>query len=308
MSTHYALLHEIPGQAREVVRLHGPDTERFVQGTITADLAPTGGGRAVAGALLTVKGKLVSELIVLSTDSDALDLLVPADVAEQVATLLDKHIIMDEVEVERRGPANAALLWTDQGQGPPVAQADGLASYPTRHPAPGTLVLGTQEAVAAAVAGAQRADADGFDRWRVQSASPAWGREIEAGRFPPEVGFVYAVSYDKGCYMGQEPLARIHARGKVNWAMARVEAAKKPRLPVDLSDAERPVVGRLTTAVQSEGKMIGLAIIRRSLAEPGRRLQTASDEPIEVIVTSDALGDDPGMQGDIASRKTMKIR
>ena len=52
-----------------------------------------------------------------------------------------------------------------------------------------------------------------------------------ADTFPPEVGFVAAVSYDKGCYMGQEPLARIHARGQVNRVLVQVGASRSIVVP-----------------------------------------------------------------------------
>ena len=66
----YALLDEIPGQARAQLRIHGPDTRRFLQGTLTADLAALRPGHAVAAGLCTAKGKLVSELVLLPGADD----------------------------------------------------------------------------------------------------------------------------------------------------------------------------------------------------------------------------------------------
>jgi glycine cleavage system aminomethyltransferase T len=73
-----ALLSDFAHQARAVLRLRGPDTSRFVQGTITADVVGARPGFAIAGALLTVKGKLVTDLVVLPLGEGTLDLLVPA--------------------------------------------------------------------------------------------------------------------------------------------------------------------------------------------------------------------------------------
>lgn len=305
-------LQEIPGQERELVRLHGPDAHRFLQGTVSADIEPVGRGRAVPSALLTVKGKLVSELIVVPGSApEELGLLVPADVTPAVVELLDKHIIMDEVEVEHRARPGLGLLWDPDGGEVSVLEADTVTSLPTRHPAPGLLMIGAADDVIAAVAstGATQADAETFTRWRVQTGSPAWGREIEAGRFPPEVGFVYAVSYDKGCYMGQEPLARIHARGQVNRVMVRVRADRMPPDVVGLSHPDRAEAGVWTTFVEDDAAVTGLAIVRRELASPGTRLQTRSEsEAIDVEVTSAPLGDDPGARGRSGGTATVKLR
>lgn len=305
-------LQEIPGQERELVRLYGPDAHRFLQGTVSADIDPVGQGRAVPAALLTVKGKLVSELIVVpGSDPEELRLLVPADVAPAVVELLDKHIIMDEVEVEQLERPALVLLWDPDGGEVSPVEADTVTALPTRHPAPGLLMLGAADAVigAALSAGATQADPETFTRWRVQTGSPAWGHEIEAGRFPPEVGFVYAVSYDKGCYMGQEPLARIHARGQVNRVMVRVRAEQSPAQAIALSHPDRAEAGVWTTFVEDDAAITGLAIVRRELASPGTRLQTPSDpDAIEVEVTSGPLGDDPGIQGRSGGAATVKLR
>ena len=310
MTVRYALLHEIPGQARARVRLHGPDTHRFLQGTLTADLGTLRPGHAAAAGLCTVKGKLVTELVLLPGAQDEVHVLVPADRAQVLVEHFDRHIIMDDVEVEALGPVGAALVW-DDGDAPPSvepAEAAGVQAVVTRHPAPGTLLVGPPEAVRACVAGlpgAVAVDAEGFAARRIATASPGWGHELHEGFFPPEVGFVDAVSYDKGCFLGQEPLARIHARGQVNRVMVRVRAASAPTgtatetgvEAVGLASDERPDAGRLTTWAQGEGGVDGLAVIRRALAEPGVRLRTTGDETIEVEVMSGPLGDDPGVAG-----------
>ena len=122
------------------------------------------------------------------------------------------------------------------------------------------------------------------------------GSRIEPDVFPPEVGFVYAVSYDKGCFTGQEPLARIHARGQVNRVMVRVNADAPIALGTTLAGPDRPEVGKLTTVAPDGdgGGVLGLAIVRRDVAEAGKAL-TAGDTT--VTVTSGPLGDDPGTPG-----------
>jgi folate-binding Fe-S cluster repair protein YgfZ len=115
--------------------------------------------------------------------------------------------------------------------------------------------------------------------------------------FPPEVGFVAAVSYDKGCYLGQEPLSRLHLRGRANRGLIAVApaAGTVEATPTELADAEGPV-GRLTTwaapADAGAERPAGLAIVHRRAFAPGTTLTTASGAT--VVVIDGPHGDDPG--------------
>jgi folate-binding protein YgfZ len=284
-----ALLSDLAGQARVVLRLRGPDASRFVQGIVTADVAGARPGFAIAGALLTVKAKLVTDLVVLPQGEGTLDLLVPAGVGDEIAALLDRHVIMDQVEIERRDDIAVGVTWADDEEEAPTIH-DVLSTWIARHPVPGRLVVGTPANVAAALREVERADDEAFTAHRIDTATPAWGFELQAGFFPPEVGLVYAVSYSKGCFMGQEPLARIHARGQVNRVMVRV-ATEARSVPAELAQGERVGAGTLTSIARGRG----LAIVRRSFAEEGTTMITA--DGVDVRVISGPLGDDPGVAG-----------
>lgn len=283
-------------QRRSLIRLSGADVARFLQGLLSADVDAIAAGQARPATVLTVKGKIVSELIALRADDGELSLAVPTDVHEAVLQKLERHVIMDDVELALEPDARFAFAW---GEGLTRGRAPaGCAAFETTHPAPGLLLVGRPESIEALEGWAGRAELDAFTRHRVATASPAWGHEIRPDRFPPEVGFVHAVSYDKGCYMGQEPLSRIHARGQVNRVMARVRADALPGgdAAIELRAASRPQAGLWTTWVASEdGGCEGLAIVHRSVAEPGVALTTADGRALEV--RSGPLGDDRGMGG-----------
>jgi folate-binding protein YgfZ len=292
MTVRVAWLDDLPHAGRALVRLAGPDARRFLQGTVTADIERLAPDTAVAGALLTVKGKIVTELVVLCASDDAIDLLLPRDIVDETVALLDRHIVMDDVVVTRDLEAVAAIVWDEDD--PEVAPAVGVRTIATRHPLPGWLVVGPRTALQAALAEAEPVDADTFERARVESGTPGWRRELLPGFFPPEVGFVYGVAYDKGCYLGQEPLARIHARGQVNRVMVQVVAEAAVDVPVPLKAPERDDAGTWTTAVALPSGACGLAIVRRDFARPGVVLRTADDRAVRVV--SGPLGDDPGVR------------
>ncbi len=297
MTVRFARLDPLPHQRRSLLPLRGPDTTRFVQGIVSTNVEGLPPDRAVAAGLLTVKGKLISEVVVLPAGGEDLDLLVPAGEVAEVAELLDKHVIMDEVEVRPPEETSVVVMWTDDGSAASVEVDRARArTFVARHPAPSLLLVGSDAHLEEALAGASEVDEAGWYRHRIATASPGWGHEIRPGFFPPEVGFVHAVDYTKGCYMGQEPLARIHARGQVNRVMVRVAIDRMPTATdlVALTTADRPAAGELTTFVDTDEGPRGLAIVRRELATPGTTLE-APDEGLRVTVLSEPLGDDPGV-------------
>lgn len=292
-AAHWAPLWQLPGQGRTLLRLQGQDVERFLQGILTCDIGDLEPDGAVPGAILTVKGKLVSEVIVLPRDSSeqGIDLLVPTDVVDGIQANLDRHIIMDDVTVERDETARTALVWPAEAAPKPGSE---LRAFAAVHPGPGTLIVGTESALEAALGGLTRADEAAFTRHRIEAGAPAWGHEVVADRFPPEVGYAGAVSYTKGCYMGQEPLARIHARGQVNWVLVRVKSDAAVPPATALSAEGRDDAGRVTSAASDGSGMVGLAVVHRSAAAPGTGLKSGAGD---VEVVSGPLGDDPGVKG-----------
>lgn len=286
----YVRLAALPHGRRILLRLGGADVRRFLQGILSADVEAVRPGQAVPAAILTVKGKLITEAILLACADGALHLALPAEAADEAIALLDRHIIMDDVTLDRADDVEFAVVWPGPVAGP------GIEALATDYPGPGSLVFGAPAAVAAALADAEEASPAAWARRRIETGAPAWGLEIVPGTFPPEVGFVAAVSYDKGCFMGQEPLARIHARGQVNRVLVRVHAGTCPEGPVELAAPDRPQAGRAVTwAPDPDGGAGGLAIVHRSAATPGVLLTAEGLGPVEV--RSGPLGDDPGIKG-----------
>jgi folate-binding protein YgfZ len=290
VTSHFVRLDELPHHDRRLLRLAGADVRRFLQGVLSADVHAVRPLHAAPAALLTVKGKLIAEALVLCGEDEAVALAVPAELAAEVLSLLERHIIMDDVSVHLAEAIRFALVWPDPG-----THADGVARYATHHPAPGVLLVGEDAALRAATAGLEPADANGWHLHRIAAATPAWGHEIAADTFPPEVGFVTAVSYDKGCYMGQEPLARIHARGQVNRVMVQLKAPALPPGPTTLAAPDRPQAGRWTSWAVGPHGVVGLAVVHRSCARPGVVLTAEGVGDVEV--SSGPLGDDPGVAG-----------
>ena len=289
VTSQFVRLETLAHQDRRLLRFTGADVGRFLQGVLSADVQQLRHGHAQAAAILTVKGKIISDAVVLC-GAEGIALAVPAEIADEVLALIDRHIIMDDVQVTLDPLQRFVLAWPE---GP--EEAAGVQRFVTRHPAPGVLLVGHASALALALRELPEAEPSAFALHRIAAAAPAWGHEITADTFPPEVGFVAAVSYDKGCYMGQEPLARIHARGQVNRVLVQVGAATLPPGPLPLTSPARPEAGRWTTWASSPDGAVGLAIVHRSLAKPGTVLTAEGVGSVEVC--SGPMGDDPGVPG-----------
>jgi len=126
---------------------------------------------------------------------------------------------------------------------------------------------------------------------RIRRGFPAWGAELTDSVLPPEVGLEErAISYTKGCYVGQETIARMKTYGHPNRALVVVRQAtgptEPPALPLPLVPAgEEKVRGELTSAaVHPVAGVIGLAILRRELASPGTVI-TGAGHTYEVVPT-----------------------
>ena len=292
-------LSQLGEQARTLITVTGRDAQRFVQGLITADLRQVVAGQGRASALLTVKGKMISDAVVLVWDErpsvdparpSAYALAVPQSMADKIVNTLQRHAIIDEVEIAARPEFEFAVLCGDDE---PLHGLSGVQTAAVDHPLRGLLVVGKSQALAAALDHLPRGDDQAFAKARIDAAIPAWGHELTADVFPPEVGFVHAVSYEKGCYLGQEPLARIHARGQTNWVMVHARSSLGANARAgELAASDRPHAGKVTTTSRLCTDGLALAIVHRKVAQIGTHLHAVAD-PVELWeVVSPPLGAD----------------
>jgi folate-binding protein YgfZ len=120
----------------------------------------------------------------------------------------------------------------------------------------------------------QPVDEEDLEVLRAEAGIPRFGVDFGPENFPKETGLDAAVSYTKGCYLGQEVVARIHYRGGVQKMMRRLELEGNPRPGAKLLFEDREA-GTATTVVRSplSGRTLGLGIVHKRAAEPGTRLE-----------------------------------
>lgn len=266
----------------------GADAVEFLHGQLANDVKGLPEGGSSRSLLLNHKGHAMAEAQVLRLESRRLVLVVDDDMGEWVRDTLARHIVFDEVEltplacevvtiqgVSARSAARAAGLepatdgLVDQAPGSHIV----YGSARTRAGGFDVLFLGESAGVRAASleeelgrAGAHEVDLGAIDAARVVTLTPTAGREGGEGVLPQEASLERLVSFRKGCYLGQEIMARIEARGNVRRALVALELSAVPEgRDVSLNDR---VVGRLgTVAALPHGRIGALAVLRKDAVE-----------------------------------------
>ena len=230
---------------RTCITATGPDAAELLQSLLSNDIAAAVPGGGVYGLLLTPKARVIADVELFNT-GDAYVLACPAARTDQVADTVARARFRRKVDLERSGHV---VVWGD---------ADGaLATLETR--------AGPHRLLAAPVEGL-----DGPEAWevaRVEAGIPAYGREFDDATMPAEAGLVpLAVSFTKGCYPGQEPVARLHYRGHANRGLRGLELDGPLPEPGAAVNAGGREVGRAGSAVVSPRfGAIALAVLRREV-------------------------------------------
>ncbi|HEY7704790.1 MAG TPA: hypothetical protein VID03_08195 [Acidimicrobiia bacterium] len=238
----------------ELVEVVGPEAIPFVQGLVSQDLALTDPGTARRSFLLGPRGKLRA-LLWVWTEPSKVALLADAGYGERVASDLATYRIRVKAEI---AVATPPVMLLGGGWSPPPGSVSAPLADLARWFAPGSPAEGTHLTPAA------------WDRIRIERGEPVMGRDVDEDTIPQETGLVLeAVSFEKGCYLGQELVARIDSRGHVNRRLVRLEFAPGSEPPAAgaalLREAQE--VGRLgTTAAGASGEpVLGLALVRREV-------------------------------------------
>jgi folate-binding protein YgfZ len=204
---------------RAFVRVLGPDASDYLQRMVSNDVESLRVGDECEALLLTAKSRVIAPLRVWRRGEDDFLLSTEPELGERVRgeLLRSRFAARAEIELEEHE------AW---------------------------LVLGGDEVLDARPAG-EEVDEGAFERWRIESGIPRWGREIDDRVLPAEAGLTEThVSFSKGCYPGQEPIARQHYRGKLNRRLRVLEldGGGLPGYDAEIR-FQNKVVGRVTSAV-----------------------------------------------------------
>jgi tRNA-modifying protein YgfZ len=250
---------------RGFVTLAGPDTFSFLQALVSADLDPLADGDAVHSLLLAPQGKLDVDFRLLRVSAEEAWLDCAPGLAPQLATSLTRFRIRVKAEiVDRTGEFG---MFSRVGTGD-VAVPDGAHRIDT---AWGFDLVGPRDALEAALptVGAY-VDPVAYEAWRIEQAIPVQPADVDDTTIPQEAFLEQdAVSFTKGCFIGQELVCRIDSRGHVNRFLRRVADIEGDWPPVGAEIVvDGKVVGALTSVAPAELPTGALGYVRREVEPP----------------------------------------
>jgi folate-binding protein YgfZ len=288
---------------RGILRFTGPDQASFLQGMVSNDVKALADGDGAAAAILNVQGKILADTRVLcGSDFMLLDLW--EFLKDKILDHLNRYLIADEVEI-----TDLTAHWgTLSFQGPKARSFltelfdDELPTREYSHRtvsidgAPVRVVRSTYtgeegydlltevESLSAILARIEPLTGKFSARWigtkaletlRVEAAIPRYGTDMDENTLLPEARLERAVSFQKGCYLGQEVVERIRSRGHVNRRLAgMVLEGDSPAEHNDSVHSDNKEVGKVTSSVFSPflDRPIALGYIHRNYLEPGTPL------------------------------------
>jgi folate-binding protein YgfZ len=279
--------------SRGMLLASGPDAAEYLQGQLTNDVEGLAPGEGCYAALLDRKGHMQGDMRVLRLAPEEIWLDTEPEALAAVQRHLTMYKIGREVEIADATAEQAILSLI----GPRSVEIAGTAALPEHANEARTvngiecITTGTAEGIdliaqvqdaerlreALLAAGAVEVSPAAAEVLRIEAGGPRFGAEMSNETMPAEAGIVErAVDFQKGCYIGQEPVARLHYKGRPNRHLRGLElsAPVEPGTALRLGEKE---VGRIGSACVSPARgPIALAIVRRE-AEPGAVLAAGED-------------------------------
>ena len=273
-----------------VLDVEGPDRETFLQGQLTQDVRGLAPGEVRSAAALTPRGKLIF-LARLVAAADRFRLVVPAVSRSRALDHLKKYAVFQKVTISDRSE-EVARLGTYGGEPPELPQGatrvPGEGEFDSDILVPAPQLEEFQKRLA--LEGARSISPEDADVRRIEAGRPRFGAEADENSFPDELLLEEAISRTKGCYVGQEIVARMKTYGRVN---RRLVAFRFPEGSIGVGERLRREdetapgkieQGRVTSAVLSPRLgAIGLGFAFRDVS-PGTRLVAVGDPSRGAVV------------------------
>ena len=224
----------------------GPDAEDYLNRMVSNDVAALGPGEACEALLLTAKARLIAPLIVLRRGHEDFLLLTEPELGERVRAELVRSRFAAKAEIE-----------LEEHTAHVVFGGEGISTAVYGEPAAEVLDAELEATISP----------NELEILRIRAGSPSWGKELDERILPAEAGLdATAISFTKGCYPGQEPIARLHYRGHANRGLRVLELDDLPAPDTEL-ELDGKVVGRITSAARDGDRVVALAYVRREVPE-----------------------------------------
>jgi len=254
-------------------RLSGPDSERWLNGQVTNQVAGLAEGQSIRAAVCTSKGRMQGDVGITRQGEDFF-ISASAGQREALGARLDMYLIADDCELT--DVTDEWEVWHQFNAGDAETGEGFRTSNPFFYGGSGVdlwLPKGTDTSSLAEDPSCAREAAETL---RIEHALPRWGMELDEKTLPPEAGFGrFGISYTKGCYIGQETIARLRSIGHVNRELGCLIGPHQEITRGDELEADGKTVATVTSVCYSPelDETLALAYIKRGWSEPGTKLE-----------------------------------
>ena len=229
---------------RDFVAVRGPDAAPYLQAMVSNDVEALGPGEACEALFLTPKARVITPVIVLRRAADDFLLLTEPGLGERLRAGLTRMRFAAKCEVTTEEHSSVVVFGDREGIptadfGTPAVEVLDTDLEPT---------VGDEE----------------LELLRIHAGTPRFGSEIDDRVLPAEAGLdARSVNFEKGCYPGQEPIARQHYRGRINRSLRvlAVEGDELPEYDAELTYGDK-VVGRVTSSARDDDRVVALGYVR----------------------------------------------
>jgi tRNA-modifying protein YgfZ len=275
----------LPGLQLATLVVTGKDRVSWLNGLVTCDLIKWAPGDARYGLVVSRSGRVLADPILVA-DGDRAIAVVEADRAGVLREHLDHYLVMEDAEIAvatdafeawtLHGPVSAPVLAAARDAGAASGSLDrtGLGGAIVLIPTDRAAEVRSVVLAAVRAAGGVVGDAEGWEALRLERGVPRFGVDFDDKTYPQEASLEKAaVSFDKGCYLGQEVVCMLEMRGHVKRKLVSIvlDGAAPPANGAAVADEAGAAVGEVTSAVLSPtlGVPVGLAMIKRAHAAVG---------------------------------------
>lgn len=307
---------------RSRLLMTGPDRRNFLHNFCTNEIRGLTDQTACEAFLLNVKGRILGHILVIA-DEDRLWIESAAGQAAPIMQHLEKYHLLEDFQLSDQSSGTEELLVTGPNAVARLFESGldvaGLDAFQNRRLTwsltgqtievlaqrfdmlnqPGFLLITSASAASLAehlsAAGLAAGSAETFEALRIEAGFPVYGTDLSDDNLAQEARRTdRAISFTKGCYLGQEPVARIHALGHVNRELRILTLSGETSPPVGtpLFDPDKPEkgIGQLSSVTWSWQREcpVGLAMIRRQFATPGTRILVGTEPASTAVVVDPA--------------------
>ncbi|ATX78981.1 folate-binding protein YgfZ [Mariprofundus aestuarium] len=284
-----------------VLKASGPTVRDYLQGQVTQDLEKLTPGQGIHACLLTPQGKAASELYILEGNRDELILLTPGSHAVATVSRLRQFAlgheirigVVDDLAICSIQGANAAATINDFDLPEPEngwlacsrkSSEDTFALVMPESPR-GFWIISSREKIDKALGSYEPVNEDEFEAMRIIRGFPDFGTEWDESMHPLNANLIEfnGVSFEKGCYVGQEVTARMNWRGGIKKKLYRVSIDGRPdSFPCPIQSTVK--IGELkSAAIDHENCCFGIALLPIEVAEAGAPLSLENDVTVTIL-------------------------